>query len=593
MVTLHLTLGYSNTGDTLALACETFDWYEHHNITSSTNSLTHTFTNASGCDSVVTLNLIVHHPVHESVTKTACDSYYWNGTTYYTSGTYTYSHLCDYGCTQVDTLHLTVNHTTYGDTSAVECGSFTWHGVTYKSTPATDPTYTIVGGNHDGCDSVVTLHLTIRPSYVTVLEETVHSGTHFPFLWNGINITGPGNYTYSTTASNGCDSIVKISFLIEGCNIQVNPIVTNETCGNDGVIAVEASGGYSQLYYSVNAGVDFYLDSVFTNVPAGFRVVVVHDDFGCYTVGYALVHPSHGLTISCAPDLYDTLAFGDCFLNIPSADIQEPTINSTNSNIDITPYPPNTASGTWKYPTLADWPAYTVTNDIPMGNMFGEGDNVITWTLNDAVCGPRSCQQHVYVTFPECPNAIDCEGNVYKGVRIDCDCWTQTNLKSTRYSDCSLIPTVYEYYSRMTPNVEENVERFGRLYSFESAVRDSADNGHGHIQGVCPAGWYLPTPGKYDTLALHGADALKSPLYWLDGGGSNTTGFSALPAGWYNGSKDRYEGMYGETYFWSTEGVKATAHCYAYGLMYKCDELFETDRKSGVGYSVRCIKEKR
>lgn len=66
-----------------------------------------------------------------------------------------------------------------------------------------------------------------------------------------------------------------------------------------------------------------------------------------------------------------------------------------------------------------------------------------------------------------------------------------------------------------------------------------------------------------------------------------------MPAGWYNGNKDRYEGMYGETYFWSTEGVKVTAHCYAYGLMYKCDELFETDRKSGVGYSVRCIKEKR
>ena len=593
VVTLHLTMGYTNTGDTLALACETFDWYEHHNITSSTNSLTHTFTNASGCDSVVTLNLIVHHPVHESVTRTACDSYYWNGTTYYTSGTYTYSHLCDHGCIQVDTLHLTINHTTYGDTSAVECRSFTWHGITYNKTPDTDPTYTIVGGNHKGCDSVVTLHLTILPAYTINLEEIVHSGTHFPFLWNGINITGPGNYTYTTTASNGCDSVVKINFVTEGCNIQVNPIVSNEICGNDGTIAVEASGGYSQLYYSVNAGVDFYTDSVFTNMPAGFHVVVVHDDLGCFTVGYAFIHPSHGLTISCAPDVYDTLSFGDCFMNIPSADIQEPTINSTNTNVNITQYPPNTVSGTWKYPTLADWPAYTVTNDIPLGNMFGEGDNVITWTVNDAVCGPRSCQQHVYVTFPKCPNAIDCEGNVYQGIRIDCDCWTQTNLKSTRYSDCSLIPTVYEYYSRMTPNVEENVERFGRLYSFESAVRDSADNGHGHIQGVCPAGWYLPTPGKFDTLATHGADALKSPLYWLDGGGSNTTGFSALPAGWYNGDKDRFEGMYGETYFWSTEGVKVTAHCYAYGLMYKCDELFETDRKSGVGYSVRCVKEKR
>ena len=494
---------------------------------------------------------------------------------------------------QVDTLHLTVNYTTYGDTTAVECGSFTWHGITYKSTPATAPTYTIVGGNHVGCDSVVTLHLTILPAYVTILEETVHSGTHFPFMWNGINITGPGNYTYKTTASNGCDSTVKINFVIQGCDIVVTPTVTNEICGNDGTITVSATGGYSDFYYSVDAGVNFYTSPVFTGLSAGFYVVVVHDDFGCYTVGYGVVHPSHGLSISCAPNVYDTLAFGECMMEIPIGDISEPAVNMTNINLDVSHYPPTTVSGTWTYPRLADWPTYTVTSDKPTDNMYAEGDNVITWTVNDPVCGPKTCQQHVYVTFPECPDAVDCEGNVYHGVRIDCDCWTQTNLKSTRYSDCSLIPTVYEYYSSMTPNVAENVERFGRLYSFESAVRDSADNGHGHIQGICPVGWYLPTPEKYETLALHGADALKSPLYWLDGGGSNMTGFSALPAGWYNGDKDRYEGMYGETYFWSTEGVKATTQNSAFGLIFKCDELFETDRKLGVGYSVRCIKERK
>ena len=31
---------------------------------------------------------------------------------------------------------------------------------------------------------------------------------------------------------------------------------------------------------------------------------------------------------------------------------------------------------------------------------------------------------------------------------------------------------------------------------------------------------------------LHGADALKSPLYWTDGGGNNSTEFTWLPAGW-------------------------------------------------------------
>ena len=58
------------TGDTTAVACETFDWYEHHNITESCDNLTHTFTNAAGCDSVVTLKLTINNMFGEEVGDT-------------------------------------------------------------------------------------------------------------------------------------------------------------------------------------------------------------------------------------------------------------------------------------------------------------------------------------------------------------------------------------------------------------------------------------------------------------------------------------------------------------------------------------------
>ena len=58
MVTLHLTVNHSNTGDTTAVACNSFDWYEQTGITES-GDYTHIFTNANGCDSVVTLHLTV------------------------------------------------------------------------------------------------------------------------------------------------------------------------------------------------------------------------------------------------------------------------------------------------------------------------------------------------------------------------------------------------------------------------------------------------------------------------------------------------------------------------------------------------------
>jgi uncharacterized protein (TIGR02145 family) len=267
--------------------------------------------------------------------------------------------------------------------------------------------------------------------------------------------------------------------------------------------------------------------------------------------------------------MYDTLDFGDCFMKINPDSIKKPTI--------VAP---------------SDW-LYTLSSDIPADSLYHEGDNVITWIMKDATCGyADTCYQHIYITFPKCPDAVDCEGNVYHGVRIDCDCWTQRNLESNRYSDCTNIPCVYEYYSSEHPDVTENVERYGRLYCYEAAIRDSADNGHGHIQGICPAGWYLPTPEKYESLNTHGVDALRSPLYWIPSGGSNSTGFSALPAGWYNGAASRFEGLLGETYFWSTQGVKDATSISVFSIILDCNELLETHVYEGRGYSVRCIKEK-
>ena len=212
--------------------------------------------------------------------------------------------------------------------------------------------------------------------------------------------------------------------------------------------------------------------------------------------------------------------------------------------------------------------------------------------MTDECGNTATCDQHVIIIFPACPDAIDYEGNVYHGIRIDCDCWTQRNLESNKYSDGSDIPGVYNYVSDMYPNETDNVDKFGRLYDWTSAIKDGADNGYGHVQGICPAGWYLPTAEKYVALNAHGADALKSPLYWLDGGGSNTTGFTALPAGYYDGSIDRFVNLMGETYFWSTTKVGSEWEASASSMGIHCDDIHTSNVRTGLGYSVRCIKEK-
>ena len=285
------------------------------------------------------------------------------------------------------------------------------------------------------------------------------------------------------------------------------------------------------------------------------------------------------VTITCPPTVNKTLAYGDCVMNIYPTEIGTPIVNAPS-----------------------DWPM-TVSNNIPADNLYYEGETEITWVATDGICGYSvSCEQKVIVVFPQCPTAVDCEGNVYQSVRIGCDCWTQTNLVSNCYGDaneCAIsgncdepIPCVMEYETPMHPDVDVNVATFGKLYCDTAVLKDSVVNPHGHVQGICPEGWYLPTAAQYDELNLYGADALKSPFYWTDGGGTNTTDFSWLPAGWYNGALQRFEGMLSEGYFWAVEVVHGEVNISAYLIHHDCDSVLRVEAHTGLGYSVRCIKEK-
>ena len=77
------------------------------------------------------------------------------------------------------------------------CDSYEWNGETY--TVSGDYEYTTTNAN--GCDSVVILHLTINKS--EVVEETVTACDSYE--WNGQTYTESGDYTFNTVAANGCD----------------------------------------------------------------------------------------------------------------------------------------------------------------------------------------------------------------------------------------------------------------------------------------------------------------------------------------------------------------------------------------------------
>ena len=73
------------------------------------------------------------------------------------------------GCDSVITLNLTINNNNTGDTTAVSCNSFTWYGTTYTNSDTPKHTLTNAGG----CDSVVTLHLTVNKVNISISQTGV------------------------------------------------------------------------------------------------------------------------------------------------------------------------------------------------------------------------------------------------------------------------------------------------------------------------------------------------------------------------------------------------------------------------------------
>ncbi|MGZ4116590.1 MAG: lamin tail domain-containing protein, partial [Bacteroidia bacterium] len=127
-----------------------------------------------------------------------------------------------------------------GDTIASACNNFTWHGTTYTSSAT--PTYLLT--TFTGCDSIVTLHLTIHsaPSASLTVSGattfcsgnsvtfTAPAGNTYQWQLNGSPISGAtsssynanasGNYTAVVTNTSGCSTTSSIE------SVTVNPLPT-------------------------------------------------------------------------------------------------------------------------------------------------------------------------------------------------------------------------------------------------------------------------------------------------------------------------------------------------------------------------------
>lgn len=183
--------------------------------------------------------------------------------------------------------------------------------------------------------------------------------------------------------------------------------------------------------------------------------------------------------------------------------------------------------------------------------------------------------------------------NRYKTVEIGGVRWMAENLRFA-------VPGSFCY-----ENKDIRCRSYGRLYPWHVAMRLPEDflvnPVEGGItvehQGVCPAGWHMPSQKDWDKLVedvskMKGsvASALKMREGWVRGGApiSEASGFNAIPAG-ARYSDGEFVELGTSVYFWEASGGNDAGAGY-WNLINSRDELTRAEEFEGAAFSVRCVK---
>lgn len=187
-----------------------------------------------------TVNIFMLALDSASTSASACDTFFWAETalTYYTSGVYSATYTNVSGCDSIVSLDLTILQSTSSIDIQFSCGPFAWYdGLVYTSS---NNTATLVYQNAAGCDSIVTLNLTVISAVNNSVTNNGSSltsnqpGASYQWLDCGNNhaiINGATNQTYTPSANGNYAVEVSMNVCID--TSQCNAVTTVGVMEND------------------------------------------------------------------------------------------------------------------------------------------------------------------------------------------------------------------------------------------------------------------------------------------------------------------------------------------------------------------------
>ncbi|MFC1734295.1 FISUMP domain-containing protein, partial [candidate division KSB1 bacterium] len=182
------------------------------------------------------------------------------------------------------------------------------------------------------------------------------------------------------------------------------------------------------------------------------------------------------------------------------------------------------------------------------------------------------------------------DGKMYPTVQIGNQCWMAKNLNIGVMLDCgnpNANQTNNSTFEKFCYNSDtSNCILYGGLYQWDEMMQYSTTPG---VQGICPAGWHVPTETEYTTIESNfpsgtAASALKV-------GGSS--GFEATTGGYcYHNYSNWVFGSMGSYGVLRTSTESTTSTTYACVRYYYPSDpaMYNTcSYKKNNGYTVRCI----
>ena len=300
------------TGSDNIIACSPITWIDGNVYTSNNNTATFNIASGAvnGCDSMVTLNLTILPAASGTDNLTSCSPISWIDGNVYNSNnntaTFNIASGAANGCDSIVTLNLTILPAASGTDNLTSCSPITWiDGNVYTSNNNT-ATFNIVGGATNGCDSLVTLNLTIAPTAVlSVNSTTICSGetatlTAIPSISGGTFLWSTGETASMISTNPLITSSLLVTYTVGGCEtldsalitVLPNPIVSVGSdvnmCLGDSVM-LSATGAQT---YSWDNGIGLGNDVFVSPSNLTSYVVLGTDLLGCIGKDTVVVNPA-------------------------------------------------------------------------------------------------------------------------------------------------------------------------------------------------------------------------------------------------------------------------------------------------------------